>query len=134
MSQSRFNKQFVVNFLIGKEFFFRKNRILGLNTRINYMGGERYSPVLMAQSIQKKDVVYDDSRAFEKSAPATNYVDFTVTWRTNKKSHSSVWALQVKNVLGASGFEGFSYYPKENTIKREEFVIILPVLSYKIEF
>ncbi len=131
---TKFNKGFVANILFGKEFSLRNNKLLGLNGRFSYIGGDRISPVLMAESIQNKTVYYDETKAFEIQTPATKYLDLTLTYRINKPGHSSVWALQIKNVLGAINYDGFAYYYKTGMIENRGYVVILPVLSYKIEF
>jgi hypothetical protein len=131
---TKFNKGYVANILFGKEFNLRNNKLLGLNGRFSFIGGDRISPVLMAESIQDQTVYYDDTRAFEIQTPTTKYLDLTFTYRINKPRHSSVWALQVKNVLGAKNYEGYAYYYKTGTIENNGYIVILPVLSYKIEF
>lgn len=131
---TKFNKGYVANILFGKEFNLRNNKLLGLNGRFSYIGGDRISPVLMAESIQDKTVYYDETSAFEIQNPAARYLDLTLTYRINKPKHSGVWALQVKNVLGSRNYEGYSYNYKTQTIDNRGYVVILPVLSYKIEF
>jgi hypothetical protein len=131
---SKFNKGYVANILLGKEFNLRNNKLLGLNGRFSYIGGDRISPVLMAESMKDKCVYYDETKAFENQTPPTRYLDLTLTYRINKAGHSSVWALQVKNVLGSKNYEGYSYSYKTQTIENKGYAIIIPVLSYKIEF
>ena len=131
---TKFDKGYVANMLFGKEFSLRKNKLLGLNGRFSYIGGERISPVLMAESIQDKTVYYDETKAFETKTPPAKYLDLTVTYRINKSGHSSVWALQVKNVLGSKNYDGYSYFYKSRTVENRGYAVILPILSYKIEF
>jgi hypothetical protein len=131
---TKFDKGYVANILFGKEFNLRNNKLLGLNGRFSYIGGDRISPVLMAESIQDKTVYYDETKAFEIQTPATKYLDLTLTYRINKPGHSSVWALQIKNVLGARNYEGYSYFYKTRTVENKDYIVILPFLSYKIEF
>lgn len=131
---TRYNKGYALNLLVGKEVFLSKSRILGINGRLNYMGGERYSPVLVAESIQEKRIISDESRAFDNQSKAMYYLDLTITYRTNKKRFSGVWALQIKNVLGSPMDEGYSYNYRTNSIESSKSVIVLPVLSYKVEF
>jgi hypothetical protein len=131
---TRFDKGYVINLLFGKEFYLRRNSILGTNLKLNFMGGERTSPVLTDESLQEKSIIYDESKAFQDQMPATYNLDLTVTYRTNKKRHSSVWALQIKNALGSPMYSGYDYYYKTAAIENQKVVIILPVLSYKIEF
>jgi hypothetical protein len=120
--------------LVGKEFNLRNNKVLGINGRLIFMGGDRESPVDMEKSQQQKTIIYDDTKAFSEQMPATKFFDLTITYRINKLRHSSVWALQVKNALGSPMFEGYSYYYKTGTIENKGVVIVLPILSYKIEF
>jgi len=131
---TRFNKGFVLNLLYGREIFLSKNRILGVNGRLNVMGGERYNPILMEESIREKKPISDDNKAFEKQYPATSYLDLTISYRINKAKRSSVIALQVKNLLGSPMHEGYFYNFKSNAIESSETVVVLPVISYKIEF
>lgn len=49
-------------------------------------------------------------------------------------SSTSVWALQVKNVLGSPNSEGYEYNYKTKSIKKSQWSSVIPVLSYKIEF
>jgi hypothetical protein len=131
---TRFNKGYVANILFGKEFNLRNNKLLGLNGRFSYIGGDRISPVLMSESIQNETVYYDESKAYEIQTKAARYLDLTLTYRINKPKHSRVWALQIKNVLGSKNYEGYSYFYKTQTIENKSYTVILPILSYKIEF
>lgn len=131
---TRFNKNYVLNVLVGKEIYFSYGRVLGLNGRINLMGGERHHPVKMRESLANETVIYDEYRSFEAQAPSMYYLDVTITYRKNKQKYSSVWALQLKNALGSPSFEGKSYNLKTGKVETEDTVVILPVLSYKIEF
>ena len=131
---SRFNKGYVINLLAGKEFYLRNNRVLGINGRINVMGGQRFSPVLTEQSLQQRNVIYDHTKAFTRRGEPIYYLDATITYRKNKKRYSAVWALQVKNILGSPLYEGEYYNYRSNSIESAETVIIVPVISYKVEF
>ncbi len=131
---TKFDKGYVINLLAGKEFSFKNHHILGINCRFTWMGGDRFTPVLMDQSLLFKTVIYDDSKAFEQQAPNTKYLDVTITYRINKSKHSSIWALQIKNVLGAKNYDGYAYYIKSGTVENRGYSVILPVISYKIEF
>jgi hypothetical protein len=131
---TKFNKKYVFNFLAGKEFFTRKNKVIGLNLRFNYLGGDRYSPILEHESKTAKNVVFNDTKAYQEQFSATSYLDITITYRINKPKFSSVWALQVKNVLGAPMIDAFEYNYKIGYVEQVYAVVVLPILSYKIEF
>ena len=131
---TRYNKGFAVNILFGKEFMLRKNRMLGINLRACITGGERTSPVDIDKSLQYRNIFYDETRAFEKQEATVYNTDISITYRVNKKRYSGVWALQVKNALGIPVSEGYWYSYRTNTIKKSEYTVVVPVLSYKVEF
>jgi len=133
---TRFNRNCVVNLLYGKEWVFgRKNdKILGLSGRLNIMGGQRIIPIDEAKSIIQEEIVYDDSRAFEDQEPFIYFLNASATLRINKKKYSGLWTFQVLNSLGYKQYYGSQFNFRTKEIDREELVVIVPNISYKIEF
>ncbi len=133
---SLYNKSFVSNVLFGKEFYIGKTygNILGLNGRVNIQGGNRETPVLKTESEYAQDVVYNYEELYTNQEPWRYYLDFTLTYRINKAKCSQVFAMQIKNVLRTPIYEGFSYNYQSQTVERDETRLILPVVSYKVEF
>lgn len=131
---TRYNKRYAFNALVGKEFFLSRNRVFGFNVRLNYIGGERYSPTLVQQSLAEKRIYTDENRAFENQFPDTYNLDFSLTFRTNHKHYSGTWALQIKNALGSPQYWGDYYDYKTKGIKSGKISIVIPVVSYKIDF
>lgn len=130
---TRFDRRYAINVLFGKEFTLGSDDLLGLNGRLNLMGGERRSPVDTAASRARETVVYDERRAFEEQAPDLFVADLTLTYRRNHARFSEVWALQIKNLLGAQEVSrAYNYSTRQVEDVEEGFP--LPVLSYKIEF
>lgn len=132
---TRFNRNFVGNLLIGKEFFFQNNqKMLGINGRISYVEGERVSPILHGPSEQEQRAIFDEANAFSEQLSSTVYADLSVTYRTNHAGYSSVWALQVKNLLGQSMPLGYDYNYRSRSVELDKSVVVVPSLSYSIEF
>lgn len=133
---SRYNKSYVFNFLGGKEWKVgkRKNNTIGINGKLSLLGGDRISPVNEEATHLAKEVIYDDSRAFEDSKPNVHYFHFTMNYKKNKKEHSSTWSFQILNALGSPEFFGYKYNLKHNTIDKDQQTILLPNISYKIDF
>jgi hypothetical protein len=134
---ARYDKNYVVNFVGGKEWKVgreHKNNTLGLNGKFSMMGGDRISPVDEEATYLSEEVIYNDSRAFEDRKPNIIYLHFTLNYRKNKPRHASIWSLQVMNALGTPEFFGYKYNYKYNTIDKDQQVIVLPQISYKIEF
>ncbi len=131
---SRYNRNYVINALVGKEIFINSHNILGLNAKFTAMGGERISPVLYNASMDEKRGIYDKSRAFENSLSGNQYLDISVTYRINRPGISHILALQVKNILGSPNDHGTVYSYKEQDLIQDKMVIVLPSISYKVEF
>jgi len=132
---TRYNRNFVTNALVGREFAYQNNRkVLGVNTRLNVVGGERVTPILEEKSAEQELVFFDESQAFSNQLATTVYAHLSVTYRINRSAHSSIWALQVKNLLGQAMPEGYNYNYKSRRVELDKSVIVIPALSYKIEF
>jgi hypothetical protein len=134
---ARYDKNYVVNLAGGKEWRVGrtiKNNTIGLNGKLSLIGGDRISPVDEEATYLAKDVIYDETRAFENRKPNVYYFHFTINYQKNKKRHSSIWSLQVMNALGTPEFFGYKYNNKYNTIDKDQQTIVLPNLSYKIQF
>lgn len=134
---TRFNRGYTFVLLGGKEWEFKGEntvRFLSLNGRINVMGGKRISSVNIQKSHAERELFYDESRAFNNGEPNVFYSDITVELRTNRSNVSTVWSLQMINITGYEEFYGYRYNLRDNTIDEEREMIIIPNLSYKIEF
>lgn len=133
---TRWDYGYVFNLLGGREFYMGPNgdKILGINGRIVFQGGERTHPVDLDKSRLAQRVIYDDSKAWESRYPSTYFIDFTTTLRINKARYSSVWGIQIKNLL----FENSIFYHEFNDETQKVEVdgegFIFPNISYKIEF
>ncbi len=132
---TRYNKGFVLNALFGKEFYFANNRkVLDVNARVSVTGGERYSPILESQSVAQKRVIYDESRAFSEQFRTLTYADLTVNYRINHRKSSSVFSFQMKNILGAPIYIDHNYNYQTGQIELSKATLVIPNISYKIEF
>ena len=132
---TRYNKGFVLNALFGKEFYFANNRkVLDVNARVTVTGGERYSPILESQSLAAKRVIFDESRAFSEQLRPLTYADLTVNYRINHHKSSSVFSFQMKNVLGAPIYIDHNYNYQTGQIELSKATLVIPNISYKIEF
>jgi hypothetical protein len=136
---TRFNRNYVINALAGKEWAVGKNKnnLLSANVRLNYMGGLRKDPIDQAASRVAREVIYAETSgdlAFEKQFADEPIVSFTLSYRINKPGHSSVWSLQVLNALGNEEFDTDYYNLQTGRINTRYTGITVPNLSYTIEF
>jgi len=133
---TRYNTNYVVNVLVGKEWTMgiSENKFLGVNARLNMLGGQRVLPLDRTSSLTMRNVVYDYSRPFEDQKPNIFHLNASITYRINKKKHASIWSLQVLNLLGSEENYGYFYNYRTNQLEEYKVVIVVPNLSYKIEF
>jgi hypothetical protein len=133
---TRYNSNYVVNFLFGKEWALgaSKNKILGVNARLNFLGGQRITPIDRDLSNRQREVIFDNSKPFEDQKPNIYQLDMTLNYRINKKNHASIWSVQIMNLLGRKEFYGYEYSYEKNEVVEFTPVVIVPNFSYKIEF
>jgi len=134
---TRFNRNYVFNVLAGKEWFLGKedNKVLGVNGKFIVKGGNKTNKIDVDASHAARNIVYDNSKPFTRTLPSPPVLDLTVTYRINKAKYSSVWALQLKNAFASKDNYFDEYNLKSNTImKNQGEAIVLPIVSYKVEF
>lgn len=131
---TRFNSNYVINILGGKEWTIRKKNILGVNLKVSLTGGEYYVPIDLEQSELQHREVLDDARAYMVRLPDFYYVDLTLTYRTNHRKFSGIWAIQIKNLLNQRPATGYVYNDFDQSIEKIVSFGIIPLISYKVEF
>lgn len=133
---TRFNRNYVFNLLVGKEWTLghSKNKTLGTNIRFSYQGGDRYSPIDPTKSILKQDVVFDETKAFSNQLTPSFTTHFTILYRVNKKKTTSEFALKILNAGSYKEFYDFQFNYKTQLVQEHREAILIPNLSYKIEF
>jgi hypothetical protein len=131
-----YNKHFIFNLLAGKEWKTGKLRrnIFGLNSRFSYLGGDRYTPILEAESIRQGEIVYDYNQAYSLKEKNAAILSFSVTYRINKSNHAGIWSFHLLNALGNEEFRGYEINDLTGLPEKKFDRIMVPNLSYKIEF
>lgn len=134
---TRFDRGYTFTLLGGKEWEFRdaeRVRYFSVNARANLMGGKRISPVDESLTYESREVFYDETQAYKNQEPMVAYGDLTLEYRINRRNISSVWSLQIINLTGHEEYYGYIYNLEQNRIDEDKERIIVPNLSYKIEF
>ncbi|MFY7898971.1 MAG: TonB-dependent receptor [Chitinophagaceae bacterium] len=133
---TRFNRNILWNILGGKEWSWGKEKAktFGLNIRCSYQGGDRHSPIHLQRSIQKQEVVFDESNAFSRQLKASFTTHFTLLYRIHKKKTTKELALKVLNAGQYKEFYNFEYNYINKQVQELRQAIIIPNISYKIEF
>lgn len=135
---TKFNRNYVMNGLAGKEWMLGRNRqnIFSVNLKLTLQGGDRYSPVDVAATMSHpdKEVQYDETKAFSKQYSPMLIGNYTVSYRINKRNVSHEFAVKGLNFMGAKEHYGHEYNVRTGKIDASSNATILTNVSYKLEF
>src|SRR5690606_19127778 len=110
--KSAFDNNFVANLIGGKEFRVgksSKNKVLFMNTKVALIGGQRYSPVDLAASIEANTEVIDETNPFSRKGDAIFRTDFSIGLRRNRARTTTEWKIDVQNILNNQTVLGEDY-------------------------
>ncbi len=135
---TRFNRKYVLNGLIGKEWMLGRNKqnILSVNLKMTLQGGERYAPIDVEATMAHpdKEVQHDETRAYSIQRSPMLIGNYTVSYRINKRRVSHEFAIKGINFTGAKEYIQHLYNIKTEKIEASEQKTGLTNISYKIEF
>ena len=133
---TRFNRKYVLNGLIGKEWMLGRNKqnILSVNLKLTLQGGERYAPIDATMDHPDKEVQYDEMRAYSIQRSPMLIGNYTVSYRINKRRVSHEFSVKGLNFTGSKEFIQHLYNIKTGKIEVSEQKTGLTNISYKIEF
>lgn len=134
---TRYNGHYVFTFTSGKEFKtgtrFR-NRIVGVNLKVIYMGGQRQSPIDLQASAERGETVYDELNAFSIQQPDYFRADLRVSMKRNRPHATHTLSLDLQNATNHKNIFAKFYDARSAKIKTYYQAPLIPVLSYRIDF
>ncbi len=136
---TRFNGNYVFNFLAGKEFKIGNegNKTLGINTKFNLTGGQRYTAIDEAASIADQSEIFSTTPFTEKVKDYYR-LDLGLNYQWNRKKTTHTLSLNIQNVTNRLNKTVPDYFYDDVTNKilktTTEQNGILPVLKYSINF
>jgi hypothetical protein len=131
-----FNTRYLGNLLAGKEWTTgkKKNNIFGLNAKLIYAGGRKYSPILVEESFRLDEEVIDQDKINTLTADPYVRIDFSSSYRINGKKVSHLIILDIQNLLNRENTVGMHYNFSKRIIEPEKWSGIIPTINYRIEF
>lgn len=133
-----FNGQVIGNVLFGKEFHLKsrssRKKVLGINTKVTSLGGRRFTPINLEESIARKRTVFFEDRAFSERGDNVFMINLAISYRIDNRKISQELKLDLQNLTNNAAELG--YYYNETTGKVESFdqLSLLPVLFYTVSF
>ena len=133
---TRYDGRYSFHALGGKEFKLghSKKNILGVNGKAILAGGNRYTPVNLAASIEKGEQVLYEDRPFEARAGDYWRFDIGLSYKINKQRMTHTILLDIQNVTGRLNV--YSQYYDNETKQVESWTQtgFFPVFNYRVEF
>jgi hypothetical protein len=135
--KSAFDNYYVANLIGGKEFKVgntAKHKVLFVNAKLAVIGGKRYSPINLEESINAGTEVIDEVNPFSKKGDDIFRTDFSIGLRRNRKRTTTEWKLDIQNMLNNQTVVGEYYSDETKSIQQNTQLGLLPTISYKISF
>ena len=133
---TRYNKGYLANFLVGKEFRLGKNKqnLLSINAKLTYQGGDRFSRIDDSSSTLSQEIIYDESNPYNQQFAPSFLTSFTLNYEWYKTKVTHRLSLKVINATGFQEYIGHEYNLLNSVPEEVREAIIIPNLSYKIMF
>lgn len=133
---TRFNANYRFSILAGKEYAVGKDdkNLFSLNLKGIWAGGNRFTPIDLANSIRSGEEDLFEEKQFQSQAPAYWRIDMTTSYRVNRPKVAHIISLQVQNVTNRENVFGYNYNDFTQSIEEEYQFGILPILKYRLEF
>ncbi len=133
---TRFNGNYAMNVLGGKEFHFGKKhpQHLELSGRTIFLGGQWATPIDLDASRLAKETVYDMAEAFAIRQKPYFRADLRLAWHLEGKRTSHSWSFDAQNAFNTKNDFVQYYDPEKDAIEQFYQAGFVPVVSWRIYF
>ncbi|MDR2498302.1 MAG: TonB-dependent receptor [Tannerellaceae bacterium] len=133
---TRYNRNYVLNLLAGREWLLGKRRrnILNAGIRLTYEGGDRHTPINLPASQAATEPVYLESQAFSQSYAPIFLSHISISYKINRTKLAHEIALKILNASMYKEYQGDQYNFRTQQVDAMRDPVIVPNISYKIEF
>ncbi|MEM8524288.1 MAG: hypothetical protein AAGG68_06580 [Bacteroidota bacterium] len=132
---STFANDFVSSLTFGREFEFKKGRLLQVGARVLHNGGNRYTPADKAASLEAGRYIIDENALNSEQIPNYFRIDTRIAYRYNAPKLAGKISLDIQNVLNYQNPSQVTYDPITNSIFfRNHTSGLVPVLAFEFDF
>jgi hypothetical protein len=131
---TQFNNLFAGNILIGKDFKLAKQKSLSVNVRYLLRGGNRFTPINLAESVKRNTTVSVPAKAFESQYPNFERYDFSLAYRINKLNHTWSFRLDLQNIFNTNNIIEERYDSNLKGLSYRFALPLIPIISSQLEF
>ncbi len=133
---TRFNGNHSLNLLFGKEFKVKgnANRLFNVNTRMTMAGGYLYTPLLLEESMEKGEGVYDFARRNTIRGDEFMRLDLSLAYSWNRPKTRQEIKVEIQNLTNNQA-QTMEYYNDLTQEQEYSYQLgLFPVIMYTIEF
>lgn len=135
---TKFNRNYIINGLFGKEWMIGKNKrdVLSANIKLTVQGGDRYSPVDEQATLAHpdKETQYDETKAYSKQLNPMFIASYTFSYRMNRNKVSHEIAIKGANATGYKEYFGHEYNLKTEVIEPRRLKNSIFNIVYRLDF
>lgn len=135
---TKFNRNYVINGLVGKEWMMGRNKqnVLGINLKLTFLGGDRYSPIDEAATLAHPDLKtqYNETEAYSKRLSPIFLTNYTISYRINRDATSHEFAVKGLNATGYKEYFGHEYNLKTGVIEPRRLKNSIFNIVYRLDF
>lgn len=131
---TQFNNRFAGNILIGKDIQLNRQRSLSINIRYLVRGGNRFTPILLTESIRKNTSVLQTDKIMEAQYPNFTRLDFSIAYRINRKGRAWSIRADIQNIGNVNNVIEERYDTSLKVITYRYALPMIPIVSTRWEF
>ncbi|MFN2428564.1 MAG: carboxypeptidase-like regulatory domain-containing protein [Cryomorphaceae bacterium] len=134
-----FNGNFLVNAVAGKEWKIsgdaaKNKKTINADLKLTAAGGQRYSDIDAAASMEAQNTVLDDSNPYSNQFKTYFRADIRIGYKVHFKKLSQEWAIDVQNVTDNQNPLAVTYDWRTGSERIINQLGIFPMLQYRITF
>lgn len=129
-----FNGNYVVNLLLGKEFKIKGKNAIFFDTKFTIAGGQRFTPINLAESIANDYEVREEEKAFSEQLPTYLRWDFKIGYRINARKMSHEFFADIQNVTNYQNVLSRNFNRTTQDVRDTNQLGLFPVIQYKLQF
>jgi hypothetical protein len=129
-----FNSNYVANILGGKEFKLNNKSSFGIDTKITFAGGQRYTPFDVVASQAAGYVIYKDTEAYSLQNDSYFRWDFKISFTSNGKKTTQKWYVDLQNLTNQKNIYVRSLNPTTGHVSNINQMGFFPNINYQITF
>jgi hypothetical protein len=134
---SRYNRNYASNLIFRKEFTIPHRTplsIYGISASCTWLGGMRYLPLDVEETIKNNREIYDLEQGFSGRTGDYFRINLQLNYRRNKPHSTRVWRLDFLNLTNRKNERWPTYNGSIGEIEMKYQNPVIPYLTYRIEF